>query len=110
MKNQLLSLSRNVFKAVNMFDNMLTQVIVMIGELRDIKELLRLQNEQGCDTRLLTPEEVADKLQVTIRTLSNWDRTGKLIPIRFGSKSYYRISDVIQFGMLGRELSSVTPG
>ena len=70
MKNQLLSVSPNLFKALSHFDQMQAQANVIIAELRDLKELLRLQNEQGRDTELLTADEAAARLQVTVRTLS----------------------------------------
>lgn len=95
MKNHLLSLSRSLFKAINLFDSLLAQAFVMITELKEIKELLRVQNEQSEGLLLLTAEEVATKLKVNFRTLTAWSQAGKLTTVKIGSKTYYLASEVL---------------
>lgn len=92
--NNLLSLSRNVFKAVNIFEKLFEQTFVVIAELREIKELLRVENLEGRDQRLLCAEEMEKKLRVTRRTLTSWGQTGKVRAYRIGKKNYYRICDL----------------
>jgi len=104
MKDSLLFVSRNLFKSVALFDSLLTQAVTAIVELREIKELLRLQNERGKDTQLLTAEETAVKLKVTTKALDLWKRTGVLLPIRVGGRNYYRLSDIIQRAIIERDL------
>ena len=43
---------------------------------------------------LMTAREVADLFGRELRTLSNWEREGLLIPIRIRARRYYRRSDV----------------
>lgn len=95
MKNHLLSLSRSLFKAINLFDSLLAQAFVMITELREIKELLRVQNEQSEGLRLLTAEEAATKLKVSLRTLKAWSQSGKLTAVKIGTKTYYQSTEVL---------------
>ena len=44
--------------------------------------------------RLLTARSVAVTFGRTLRTLSNWERRGLLIPIRHAGLRYYRVSEV----------------
>lgn len=103
MKDSLLFVSRNLFKSVALFDRLLTQAFTIVVELREIKEFLRLQNERGKDTQLLTAEETAIKLKVTTKALDLWKRTGILLPIKVGARNYYRLSDIIQQAMIKRD-------
>lgn len=98
--NSLLSLSRNIFKAVGIFEKLFEQSSTVITELREIKELLQVENMEGRDQRLLCAEEMERKLRVTRRTLTSWGQTGKVRAYRIGKKNYYRICD------LGRENNS----
>lgn len=43
---------------------------------------------------LLSARQVADLFGLTLRTLSNWERAGTLVPLRRRSRRYYRRSDV----------------
>jgi DNA-binding transcriptional MerR regulator len=43
---------------------------------------------------LMTAREVADLFGRKLRTLSNWEREGHLIPIRIRGRRYFRRSDV----------------
>ena len=45
-------------------------------------------------TSLLTRQEVADQLRVTVRTLERWEDEGRLVPIRLGRNVRYRGEDV----------------
>ncbi|MCT4629599.1 helix-turn-helix domain-containing protein [Winogradskyella sp.] len=44
---------------------------------------------------LLTREETATILKVTLQTLHNWSKKGILVPFSIGNRIYYRKSDVI---------------
>lgn len=46
---------------------------------------------------LLTRAEVAERLQVTVRTLERWEDDGVLTPIRLGRNVRYRPEDVEAF-------------
>lgn len=99
MKTSILNMSRGLFKSVSIMESLIERATDVVAELKEIKELLQLQNEQGRDTRLLTMEETAEKLKVTIQTLYNWRQAGVLLPILIGSRSYYRLSDIIKRGI-----------
>lgn len=96
MNISILNLSRGLFKSVSMMESLIERASEVVAELKEIKELIRLQNEQGLDTRLLTMEETAEKLKVTLQTMYNWKQAGVLLPIVIGSRSYYRLSDIIK--------------
>lgn len=38
---------------------------------------------------ILTREQAAEKLQISISTLVNWEKRGILIPMRIGRRNYY---------------------
>ena len=88
-----------MFKAVHFLESLIEQVSAAVTELQEIKELLRLQNEQGKDTRLLTMEEAAEKLKVSLQTMFRWKSSGELLPIKIGCGNYYRLSDIIKSGL-----------
>ena len=99
METPILNMSRGLFKSVSIMESLIERASDVVAELKEIRELLQLQNEQGRDTRLLTMEETAEKLKVTIQTLYNWRQAGVLLPILIGSRSYYRLSDIIKKGI-----------
>jgi|GEM_PF-842622 len=99
MNTSILNMSRGLFKTVSIMESLIERASEVVAELKEIRELLQLQNEQGRDTRLLTMEETAEKLKVTIQTLYNWRQAGVLLPIMIGSRSYYRLSDIIKSGV-----------
>jgi DNA-binding transcriptional MerR regulator len=45
-------------------------------------------------SRLLPAAEVARIFGRTLRTLSNWEKAGLLVPVRIRGQRLYRISDV----------------
>ncbi len=59
--------------------------------------------------RYLTPEEVAEQLRVTRRTVYEWLRRGKLRGLRAGRWWRIRPADVEAF-MTGRAQDAGTPG
>ena len=99
MNASILNLSRGLLRSVKFLESLIEQASAIVSELKEIKELLRLQNEQGKDTQLLTLEEAAAKLKVTVHTMSRWREAGVLVPIKIGCANYYRFSDIIKSGM-----------
>ena len=95
MKNHLLSLSRNVFKAVNLFDSLLSQTFVILSELREIRQLLFEQRPAGEELRVFSVAEASEKLHVKPRTLRTWVAQGKLTSILIGQKFYYKVSEIL---------------
>lgn len=49
------------------------------------------------DEKLLTPEQVADRLQVTVQTIYTWLRSGFLPSIKIGRLWRIRPSDLEEF-------------
>ncbi|PRY55275.1 hypothetical protein B0I27_101244 [Arcticibacter pallidicorallinus] len=96
-------MSRSLFQSVSIMESLVARASDVLAELKEIKALLQQQNEQGLDTRLLTQEETAEKLRVTLQTLYNWKQAGVLLPILIGSRSYYRLSDIIKSGIKANE-------
>jgi|GEM_PF-1279044 len=95
MKNHLLSLSRNLFKAVNLFDSLLSQTFVILTGLREIKDLLLEQKTPGEELRIISATEAAAKLNVKPKTLRRWATQGKLTLIQIGHDNYYKASEVL---------------
>lgn len=46
--------------------------------------------------RLLSREEAATYLNVTVPTLNNWEKSGQLKPKRYGNRVYFFESDLLQ--------------
>ncbi len=68
-----------------------------------IKEVMdNLANNKEID-RLMTPEQVVERLQVSKPTLWRWSKRGYLVPVRVGGQTKYRQSDVERI-MEGDEL------
>ena len=53
------------------------------------------------EDELLTREKTASYLEVSLPTLNAWEKQGQLKPVRYGSRVYYRRSDLI--GKTGKE-------
>jgi phage terminase Nu1 subunit (DNA packaging protein) len=49
---------------------------------------------EPADERLLDARQVAEMFGRTLRTLSNWERSGVLIPVRHAGLRYYPASEV----------------
>jgi DNA-binding transcriptional MerR regulator len=56
---------------------------------------------------LLSAREVADLFGRKLRTLSNWENEGHLIPVRIRKRRYYRRSDVEALLGIGKPRKSV---
>lgn len=95
MKNHLLSLSRNLFKAVNLFDSLLSQTFVILNELREMKDLLITQTRPGEELRVLSAAEAAEKLHVKPTVLQRWATQGKLTLVQIGQDNYYKSSEIL---------------
>ncbi len=60
---------------------------------QEVEARIQAQNEPD---ELLTRQQVAEMLSVTLTTLWHWDNKNVLKPVRIGSKVRYRRSDVEQ--------------
>jgi len=94
MKHRLISLKENLFQIVILGERLLVQAYAILSELREIKELLLIQNEQGGDVKLFTDDEAAKKMKVSLRLMAEWEKAGKLVPVHLQGKRYYRESDI----------------
>ena len=94
MKNRLISLRKNSFQIIVLGERLLALACAVVSELREIKDLLRIQNEQEVDAKLLTDDEAAKKMKVSLRLMAEWEKAGKLVPVHLRGKRYYRESDI----------------
>ena len=94
MKSQQTTLSRSLFRIVELSERLLSLAVAIVSELREIRALLSIQNGQTIDTQLLTAEEAAEKLKVSFWTLVKLEQTGALRPIHLQGKRYYREADI----------------
>jgi hypothetical protein len=74
-------------------ENPFEQIIRVLEEVRDeqraIKEQLQKFSETESDA-LLTREEKANQLKVTLATLRNWEVQGLITPVRLGRRVYFQ--------------------
>jgi len=68
-----------------------------------LRETIELTQERGMKMveRLLTPEEVAKKLAMSVKSVRNWLRQGKLKGIKVGRLWRIRESDLEEFLKMG---------
>ncbi|MCA3155080.1 MAG: MerR family transcriptional regulator [Burkholderiales bacterium] len=45
---------------------------------------------------LIPARDVAEACNVTLRTLTNWERKGVLLPLRISGRRYYRSADLLR--------------
>ena len=54
--------------------------------------------------KLLDARSVAETFGRTLRTLSNWERSGLLVPIRHAGLRYYRVSEVRELWLRSNDI------
>ena len=67
---------------------------MLCAKIREIVDSSK-QTEQQEPEVLLTRQETADMLKITLPTLNNWTKAGVLTPRYLGRRVYYRKSDII---------------
>lgn len=55
-----------------------------------LKELSKKQNDE-----ILTRQEVADYLRISLVTIHSWNKHGILNPIRMGNRIFYKKQDIL---------------
>ncbi|CAM1341000.1 helix-turn-helix transcriptional regulator [Tenacibaculum aestuarii] len=55
-----------------------------------LKELSKKQNDE-----ILTRQEVADYLKISLVTIHSWNKYGILNPIRMGNRIFYKKQDIL---------------
>jgi excisionase family DNA binding protein len=61
--------------------------------------MIKTENEHVSDSAsdgLLTKRELATKLKVSVRTLDEWMRRGRISYLKIGKSCRYRYSDVLE--------------
>mgnify|MGYP003576944041 FL=1 len=92
----ILRLTRHVFEVGESLHRM-EKNMVSIKENQE--ELIRLQKSQLDSEKpdcLLTAKEVCNLLNITPKTLWNWNQTGALPHVEIGGRKYYRESIVLK--------------
>ena len=81
------------------FRGQTVQVVVTPADLREfalaIVAELKQENDQN-DEKLYSPDEFAERHNVTRGTLWRWSKSGILHPVKVGRKVYYRDSDFVR--------------
>src|SRR5262249_50105082 len=65
----------------------------LTAQFAEIKALL--QKPAVDDAQLLTQEQLADKLQVTVASIINWRKRGRIPYVKIGSSPRYQFAAVI---------------
>ena len=73
-----------------------TDLLTFAGEVatrtaQEVREAIKAENKPD---ELLTRQQVADMLGVTLTTLFHWNNKGILPTIKIGNKVRYRMSDI----------------
>lgn len=72
--------------------------LLAFGETIHKNAILEAENKRAPKPeKLLTPQQFADILQVSLVTLWSWDKKGITSPVRIGNAKRYRLSDVENF-------------
>lgn len=78
----------------------LNQNVQLVVSALDLKELfIEIANTMGNkkeheEEKYLTVAETAELLHIDTSTLWRWRKSGYLVPVKLGSKPFYRISDI----------------
>jgi DNA-binding transcriptional MerR regulator len=67
---------------------------MLCAKIREIVDSSK-QLEQQEPEALLTRQDAADMLQITLQTLHNWTKEGVLTPRYLGRRVYYKKSEII---------------
>jgi len=54
-------------------------------------------NKQQTEQKILTRDQVKEKLNIATGTLYNWEKAGILKPTRIGRRVYFLESDIMEF-------------
>ncbi|MDR0757938.1 MAG: helix-turn-helix domain-containing protein [Tannerella sp.] len=60
------------------------------------REQGKTEGAKNTQDRLLTREETAKMLSVTLSTLWEWDRKKYLLPVKIGRRVFYRYRDIME--------------
>ena len=84
-------LAQNITLQVNGGDLLSFADKLVQDTAQEVEARIQAENKQD---ELLTRQQVAEMLSVTLTTLWHWDNKNVLKPVRIGSKVRYRRSDV----------------
>lgn len=84
--NDLLKTGTNISVTINILD--LKEW--MLELIQEVKDKTTIQTNEVYKT----PEETANMLQVNKSTLWRWAKQGYLVPIKWGGKTRYKLSDI----------------
>ena len=90
----------NIQELLNIGANI--SVTVSVADLKEFAmglfdEALAIRQEEmkkAKEETYLTPDEVADRLGVSINTLWRWNKSKYLEPVKMGRKCRYKLSDI----------------
>lgn len=92
--NYLLRISRYLFDSIGLFNSIHQELVLTRQIQKEIVQALHALLQVNQPDRLLRANEVALLLKITERTVSNWKKSGKLVPVTIGSYDYYRESQI----------------
>ena len=62
----------------------------------ELKSLLADSLKQEPKEKMLSKQDIADYFHVTLQSVHNWQKEGKIIPIRIGRRVFFKESDIIK--------------
>ena len=60
----------------------------------EAKHEMEAEIAKNCSDVLLTSNEVAERLSISMKTLYNWEKRKYLVPVEIGGKRRYKLSDI----------------
>ena len=94
---EILRLTRKINNANDLLDE-IRKILGMIYNLQ--AQILDVQKEASAEPKtekMLRPKELAAFLNVDAKTIWNWKKNGTLVPLKIGSREFYRQSAILAF-------------
>jgi len=73
-----------------------TSLDELLGRLRSVLNEIEVETQLPCkeNAELWTRDETANFFRVSLQTLQNWKKHKVLLPLKVGTRVYYRKSDI----------------
>ena len=68
----------------------------LMAQMRDIvRDELRQQQRADQSEKLLTPKETADLLRVSVVTIWQWEKQGRIVKHSMGGRTYFKYGELM---------------
>jgi excisionase family DNA binding protein len=60
-----------------------------------VRDELQQQQTSELQEKLLTPKETADLLRISLVTLWEWEKQGRIVKYKMGGRTYFKYSEIM---------------